>query len=255
MIKSLLLVSLLFSGVAYAADEAAAPAAATTTASVAGPADIGSEFDGLGGNRILLEKAKALNPEQSESIVQERTVSLRNRFELSPEYSGTFNGDTYSKTQSLGLNANYHINPQWALGVKFNYSFNKLTPEGERMMDAATADFAANPNNPTRLVPDMDYQKTELLALVNWAPIYGKMNLLDRQIVHFDVYGLAGAGQVQLLSGPTQATTAGIGIGFWFNQHLTSRLEMRYENYTAQYLDGEKNLGLTIASAQMGWLL
>ena len=213
------------------------------------------DFDGLGGNKILIEKAQALNPEMTLSVVQPRTVSLRNRFEIAPEYSGTFGGDTYSRTQSFGLNMHYHLTPRWSVGAKYNMSFNRLTPEGEAMVDRAYQDYLKTPKNPSTPIPDLDYAKSESLLMVNWSPIYGKLNLLDRSVVQFDTYVLAGAGQVALKSGSTSTYIAGGGVGFWVNPRLSTRVEMTYQHYKAQYYTGPKDLDLAILGVQMGWLL
>jgi outer membrane beta-barrel protein len=217
--------------------------------------DLASDFDALGGNKTLLERAKALEPEVNVQIVQDRVVSRRNRVEIAPEISGTFGGDTYNRTHSLGLNLNYHFTPRWSAGLKYNYAFNALTTEGEAMMHNATEDFKKNPEHPTQGFPDVDYPKSETLALIDWYPLYGKMNLLDKGVLHFDMYVLGGYGQVQLASGGTSTYTGGMGLGLWFTQHFTSRVEMRYQNYKAKYIDGEKNMDLAIASVQMGWML
>jgi len=228
----------------------------TVSAMAANEADsTDAEFDSLGGNKIFLEKAKALQPEQNVSIVQNRTVSLNNRVEFAPEFSGTFGGDTYSRTKSLGLNALFHFNPRWAIGAKYNMSFNNLTQEGEALVDKAYAEFQENPENPTKGFPELDYPKTEMMALVNYAPIYGKLNLFDKGIAHFDFYLVGGYGQVQLYSGPTSTYTAGGGLGFWVSQHFSTKLEMRYQNYTAKYFETQKKMDLAVASVQMGWLL
>jgi outer membrane beta-barrel protein len=240
MKKTTLILSLLF----------ALPLWAQTSAE-----DINKDFDSLGDNRIILEKAKALNPEKEVSIVQDRLVSRRNRFEISPEYAGTFGGDTYTKSQSLGVNVNYHFNPNWSVGARYSYFFNQLTPEGKSLYNRAYQDYQANPNNPTATIPQVDYPKSEAMALVNWYPIYGKMNLFDKAITHFDLYGVLGYGQVELNSGSSPTYTVGGGFGFWHTQHLTTRIEMRYQNYKAQYYTGTKSLDLAIASVQMGWLL
>ncbi len=218
-------------------------------------AGVEEEFADLGGNQILLQRAQELSPETKVEIIQDRLVNRNHRWEVAPEFSGSFGGDTYSKTQSLGFNVQYHINPHWSVGGKLNYSFNKLTADGEAMVDRAYDDFLKNPKNSSSPVPDIDYQKNESLALVNWYPIYGKMNLLDRGIAHFDVYALLGAGQVQLRSGSTGTYTLGGGFGFWITQNFSTRLEMRYQRYKAQYFNESKNLDLAIASLQMGWLL
>jgi outer membrane beta-barrel protein len=218
-------------------------------------ADIGQEFEGLGGNRVLLDKAKELNPEKEVSIVQERVVSRRNRVELAPEFLGSFGGDTYSRTSGLGLNVHYHITPRWSLGARYAYNFNSLTPEGKAAVDRAEEDFRHNPTSPTAAVPTLDYPRSEMFASLYWYPIYGKMNLLDKGIAHFDLYALAGYGRVSLSSGSVPSYTAGGGFGFWWTQHFASRVEMRYQTYTAKYFDTSTKLDLAIASLQLGWLL
>lgn len=239
--KKLLIAFLLVSNFSYAADEK--------------KDDLAADFDSLGGNKTLLDKAKALEPEVSVSIVQKRFVSRTNRIEIAPEFSGTFGGDTYARTKSAGINLHYHFNPRWSVGVKYNHSYNSLTPEGESLVNASIEDYKNNPNKPSVAYPDIDYPKSETMATLNWYPIYGKMNLLDKGVLHFDWYLLAGGGQVQMSSGNTSSYTGGTGIGMWFNDHFTSRLEMRYQNQKAKYIDGEKNLDLAIASVQMGWML
>lgn len=213
------------------------------------------DFDTLGGNAILLEKARALQPEKEVRVVQARTVDRRRRTELNFDLSGVMGGETYMHTQTVGVAANYHFNPRWSVGVKYNYAFNSLTAEGEAMVERAEADFQANPENPGVPYPELDYVKDEALAIVNWYPIYGKLNLLDRAVAHFDIYALVGGGQMRLRSGPTSTYTAGAGVGLWLNPHLSTRFEVRYQGYTARYLTGTEDMDLTVASLQMGWLL
>jgi hypothetical protein len=51
------------------------------------------------------------------------------------------------------------------------------------------------------------------------------------------------------------AATAGGGFGFWFSQHLTSRLELRYLNYESERLAGAANMKLMVANFGLGYLL
>src|SRR5690606_28067699 len=124
-----------------------------------------------------------------------------NRWEIAPEYSGSFGGDPYVRSMNAGLNVHYHINPRWSLGLKYNRSFNKLTPEGDKMVEDAVKEYLETPTETGNPVPNIDFPREEQLAMVNWYPIYGKMNLLDRGIAQFDVYALAGAGTMKLGSG------------------------------------------------------
>lgn len=211
-------------------------------------ADLMKDFDSLGGNDVLLEKAKALNPEAQIRIVQDRVVSRRNRLELAPEFSTVLGGDAYNMTQNLGINLHYHITPHWSVGAKYNYSFNKLREEAEYLIQDKAASGKSQ-------IPQIDYPKQQAELVLNWYPIYGKMNLYDLGVVHFDIYAILGGGQTELKSGPTGSYTAGGGIGLWVSQHLTTRLEFRYEGYTAQRYSGETEMNTTVAGIQVGYML
>ena len=220
----------------------------TLAASVEAKTDLLKDFDSLGGNDALLEKAKALNPEASISLVQRRVVPRQNRLEIAPEFSSVLGGDSYNRTQNFGANFHYHFTPRWSVGLKYNYSFNKLRPEGENLVkDTAGVGKA--------VVPDIDYPKQQGLVLLNWYPVYGKMNLYDLGITHFDVYALVGGGIIELASGGTATYTAGGGVGFWWSQHLTSRAELRYQTYRASRYTGSVDMNTTVASVQVGYLL
>lgn len=230
--------------------------AAAFAQNTAAPAE--PEFDSLGGNRILLERAKAMEPDQTFSVVQKRAVDRRHRVEFAPEVSGVLGGEALTRARSIGMNAYYHFTPRIAVGAKFNYSFNTLTAEGQERLDIANREHEANPEVVTKDYSESDFQKTEWLGLVNWYPLYGKFSVLDRQVVHFDFYTVAGAGQTTLRSGPTTTYTGGVGMGLWLTQHFTTRFEMRYQTYTAKYgknFETSRKLDLTVASLQMGWLL
>ena len=243
--KNLLFVSFVIFGTVSFADEVKSPTVE----------QVNKDFDALGGNRELLDKAIAVRPEIKAVVVQNRMVSRDKRFEIAPEYSGNVVGNPYYSTQNIGLNVNYHINPRWSLGAKYAYSFNTLTPEGQSAYDKAMADLKKNPNNPTVPVPELDFPKSEALALVNWYPIYGKMNLIDKMVAHFDMYLIGGGGQIELKSGTTSTWTAGGGFGVWWTPHLSSRLEARYQTYSTKLLDQDNRTHLVVGSLQMGWML
>lgn len=219
------------------------------------PVNNPDDFDGLGGNKILLEKAAALNPDVENQVVQSRTVSRHFRFEIAPEYSGTFGGDTYIKTHSYGLNAYFHLNPRWSLAAKYRSSYNDLSKEGEARFERAYQAYLADPQNPSKSVPEINFPKSQTMGYINWYPIYGKINWLDKSVVQFDVYMLAGAGQVELNTGSTSSWSAGGGVGFWFTPRVSTRVEMAYQTYDAEYFDGPVKVNLATAAFQVGWLL
>jgi hypothetical protein len=79
--------------------------------------------------------------------------------------------------------------------------------------------------------------------------------MFDKGVAHFDVYGQLGGGQIELKSGKTSTYIGGLGIGFWISKHLTTRLEMNFQNYKTQRVLGDSNMNLTLASLQIGYLL
>lgn len=219
-------------------------------------AQVEQELDSFGGNQALYEKARALNPEIDNNVVQNRFVERSNRFEIAPEFSGIANGgDAYNRTSNAGLNVHYHINPSFSVGAKYNYSFNQLTPEGEAMVKRAENASAANPKDPNFLYPEIIYQKSEMLGFLNWYPVVGKLSFGKFGVAHFDTYLTAGYGQMELSNGSSPVASVGVGMGFWINRNLTTRVEYRGEQYTAQYYDQIETMTTGVASVQMGWML
>jgi opacity protein-like surface antigen len=79
--------------------------------------------------------------------------------------------------------------------------------------------------------------------------------MFDLGVAQFDIYLLGGGGQMVLNSGSTSTWTAGGGIGLWMSQHITSRLEIRYNNFTDQIYSGTRNENAVISTLSIGFLL
>jgi outer membrane beta-barrel protein len=218
-------------------------------------AQVEQDIDSFGGNEALYIKAKALNPEVENEVVQNRFINSTNRLELAPEFSGVSGGDAYNRTNNLGMNAHYHINPGWSVGVKYNYATNTLTPEGKAMVQKATQAAEANPKDPSYLFPQVIYPKSEILGLVSWYPVVGKLSFGKWGVAHFDTYLTGGLGNIELSNGSTSTQTLGIGMGFWINSNLTTRFEYRAQQYKAEYYDKTENMLVGVGSVQMGWML
>lgn len=220
--------------------------------SVEGRADLLEDFDALGGNDALLDQARAVNPETEIRVVQERPVKRRNRMEFMGGYTNFFAGDTYLATQSLDLGVRYHITPRISLGANYFSAFNGMTAEGKATVDS-TLRSTASKNEPR--IPDFDPIQDGYYGSVNIYPVYGKINLLGRAVVHFDTYILGGYGTVNLKSGGTDLMLYGGGIGFWLSQHLSTRFELRQQVYEAKRYTGDQRLNVTVGSFSVGYLL
>lgn len=210
------------------------------------------DIDTLGGNKELMEMAEKVKSTSRSRIVQERIVDRHNTFEFGLSYGNIFSGDSYLKTQSVGVAADYHFTPRWSLGLRYYDFGNSLTKEGQRIFDEARAAYAAGGH---AHIVDVDSPLNATLAVVNWYPIYGKTSFLDIGITQFDIYLLAGGGTINLSSGNTSVLTTGLGLGAWITKHLTSRLEIRYQKYEDQIITGSRNLDTLVGSIGLGWIL
>lgn len=206
-------------------------------------ADIMKDFDSLGGNDVLINRAKMLQPEKDVKVVQNRIVDRRWRNEFSFGYSNVLGGDAYMQTQMLNLSYHLHITPRWSVGLNYFNAYNKLSSE-------ATALIATD-----ELIPDLDQPESGYELVGNFAPIYGKLNVLDMGVAQFDMYLLTTYGQIALKSGDTSTYSVGAGIGLWISQHLTSRLEVRQRFYEARRFGGGVNIDTTVAGVSFGYML
>lgn len=214
--------------------------------------DVLNDLDSLGGNRDLVQKAKSLDPKNKVRIVQNRLVDRDMRLELGVNYGTVAGGDPYLSTDNLGGRLDFHFTPRFSIGVLYYQSSNQLTSEGKRVYDNA---LAAQQSGQSYNIPDSDYAQETTMAILNFYPLYGKLNLFNTGIAQFDIYALGGYGQVKLASGATDTYTVGGGVGMWLSQHFSTRLEARYQSYQDTIATGTRSLDLTVITAGIGLLL
>lgn len=199
---------------------------------------LSNQFETLGDNKALVERAAQLDHEKKLRIVQNRLVDRNNRFEFGLNYGINGGGDSYLLTQNTGVLLEYHINPRWSIGYRYQSASNQLTQEGKATMDRVRSAQAEDPGN-TDTNPTVDYPLDSHLLTFSYYPIYGKINLFDQGVAHFDLYTILGGGQIKMKSGVSDLLTAGIGSGFWFTSSLSLRAEVRYLGYR-DFLTSEK---------------
>ena len=239
----------------FSANALAAPAkkAAPAKAPAAKQINFAKDVDGLGGNDDLMDMAARLHPETKSRIVQERLVDRHTRFEFGMTYGGTMGGTTYVQTQNVGASLDFHITPKWSIGARYYDYSNSLTPEGQRAFQNYR-DAKAVPGM-VATAPDIDSPQNAKIAVLNWYPIYGKINFFDSAIAQFDLYLIAGGGQIELASGNSTLLTAGTGFGLWMTKHLTARAEIRYQNYQDKINTGTRDINAAAATIGLGWIL
>ena len=223
--------------------------------------DLNKKIDNLGGNKDILKRAKALDPDNKIRVVQNRTVDRNWRLELGVNYGLIAGGDPYLSTQNIGGNLDLHINPLWSIGARYCDFYNELTSEGKRVYnDAQNRNNFGNPY----VKPAVDYPMNSMLGVVSFYPVYGKLNMFDLGVAQFDIYVLGGYGQAQFRSedgdgawqsGSSPSWTAGGGVGLWLSQHFSSRLEVRYQAYQDKIYSGARDVDFIISTFSIGFIL
>ena len=179
---------------------------------------------------MFTERVKNMDADRKVRIVQNRIVDLNNRLEFIGNYGMNGGGQSYVSSQRVGGQIDFHFNPRWAVGVRYEKYYNELTAEGDTQYRNFVDAMAADPGG-RAIRPDIDFPLSSTIATLSYAPIYGKLNLFDLSVAHFDVYGLIGAGKMQLDSGSSMLYTAGGGISVWMTQHFATHFEARYLSY------------------------
>ena len=212
-----------------------------------------NSMDSLGGNRDLIRRARAMDPDNRVPVVQNRSVDRNLRLELGVNGGLVAGGDPYLNTQNIGGTADFHITPRWSVGVRFNKFFSQLNSEGEKVYNDAAARQAAGQTNVNGF--QTSYPSTSTLGVVSFYPFYGKLNLFDMGVAQFDFYVLGGGGVVQLTNGSSPSYTGGAGVGLWFTQHFAGHIEARYQNYRDQIYTGSRNIDAFMMTVGIGFLL
>lgn len=214
--------------------------------------NVDQQIDQLGSNEEIIKKARALQPNNTMSIVQKRQVDRTLRAEIGGSYGFINGGDSYVESRNLGAMLEFHVTPRWSLGLRYNDYQNGLTSEGQKLYDQAKKDHDAGL---PYTAPGIDWPLRSYIAMLSWYPIYGKVSWFESAVSQFDFYVTAGGGQVTLNSGSSAIYTGGVGMGMWVNSWLTTRMEVRYQNYQDLVQTEKRNVDSLVLQLGIGFML
>jgi outer membrane beta-barrel protein len=128
----------------------------------------------------------------------------------SKAYGGTLG---FNFTESLGVNALY-----WRLSSSYSSAYDAFVE---------LSGYGSN-SNPLHSL---------LGGELSWGILYGKLSLLGKAILHFDLFLYGGAGQIKTQNNSSLAPWVGIGQQLYITRWLTFRVDYRYIRYNEDIIE------------------
>ena len=171
-------------------------------------------------------------------VVQNRIYKKEHKFELGL-FVGTLSSDPFLSVRSLGGSLGFHFTETWGLNLFAWKSFSSKSSSLDRLEQETGR--SANTNDPK------SYKGGEIA----YSPIYGKLSVFGKAILHYDLHFLGGAGITDTQSGIQTTLHLGVGQQIYLSKVAALRLDYRLMRYNENILEQHSlvvGLGKVIAS-------
>lgn len=186
------------------------------------PAEAGAEKVNV---ENIKEKYWARGDESELGVVQNRLYSKARKLNLGL-FGGFLSSDPFLSTRSLGGRLGFHFNETWSLHAMAW----KSSTSGSSALEALEASGKKANTNPAK-----SYAGGEVAASV----LYGKLSLLGKKILYYDMHVLAGAGATATETGTNGTYHGGIGQQVFLTKWSSLRLDYRVMYYTEEIREKE----------------
>jgi len=223
----------------------AAPAAALAAAALAIAPTAAAE-DGPGEEAL----SEFRGDTKAKDAIQNRFFLKEKRFEVAPVLGYVPNNPMVRRYVG-GVLLGYHFTETFAVGGQILYSPD-LGETDLKDLTTVLVDIAHSGDSAVQFQQPLEKMTLAATFSANWAPIYGKINLVGETVLNFDLYGSLGLGMLSInkyqaiyddtanteagespvaLSEAEAAVTVpvniGIGTDFFLNQSLALKIDAR----------------------------
>ncbi len=161
------------------------------------------------------------------AIIQKNYLPQTGRLEFYPNLGFILNDAFFINTQ-FGARLAYYLTEQWGL----EFSSMILSRTDKKVTEDLREDTGLNAES---LVVPKNYFGLD----IKWAPVYGKMSLLNSKIVPYGMYFSLGAGSMKLDSGDAPSTIhVGTGQTYAINKSWAFRWDASCYFYEAESSNG-----------------
>lgn len=166
----------------------------------------------------IKEKYWARGDETELGVVQNRLYSKAHRFEAQL-FTGIVASDPFLSIKNYGLALGYHFNEY--IGVSAIGWRNMVGPSSALETFRAARGADSNTNEP----------RSFLGGEVTGSFLYGKLSLVGKAIIYYDMHVSAGAGLTFTESGNNFTPMIGIGQQVYLNKNFSLRIDYRLQRY------------------------
>lgn len=170
------------------------------------------------------EKYWASGEEKDLGVVQNRTYKKAGRFQIGLLAGKTF-GDPFLDISTFGGSFGYHFSEY--IGVNVTYMKQIVQSSDALKTFEATRNATSNTNKPSY------YLGAELTASL----LYGKLSVVGKKIIYYDMYLAGGGGVTKTESGTDPTYVAGLGQRFFVTNNISFRTDYRYMGYKETILE------------------
>jgi outer membrane beta-barrel protein len=173
----------------------------------------------------IKEKYWARGDESELGVVQNRLYSKERRFQLGL-FGGIVASDPFLSIKNLGVSFGYNFGEYLGIHLLSWKDYTNGSSAREKLEEGGKK---ANTNEPS------SYYGGEL----DWSILYGKLSLLGKKIIYYDMHLSAGLGFTKTESGTNFTQGIGIGQQFYLNKFMTFKIDYRLQRYNEVILEKE----------------
>ena len=155
------------------------------------------------------------------TVVQNRFFTKKLRAEAGASFGSLIN-ESYSQTQSVGGRLGLFLSE--TVGLEYNFS-KFISKDSADLISLRTQEICIS-QECRSIEPSFIRLKKMHQGQAIWAPVYGKINLLDSMIIYSDLTFGAGIAFVETSQGGKWAFTPGIGQRFYFSKSMSLRIDV-----------------------------
>ena len=173
----------------------------------------------------IKEKYWARGDESELGVVQNRLYSKTHKFELGV-FGGFMTSDPFLAVKGLGASLGYHFSEVWAAHL---LGWKEYSSSSSALETLEAGGKKANTNIP------QSYVGAEVAASI----LYGKLSLVGKKIIYYDMHLLGGIGATSTENGTYATPHLGIGQQVYLNQWSSLRVDYRLQRYEERIREKE----------------